>query len=95
MRTRGRARVQLNASLRFATDMKAQLRTRAGLSLKTSHRYPFTRRLGGTHAQCGCFGEERITAPYWKQTTIPRTSQLCFKHLEGHEFKSQTREMRA
>jgi hypothetical protein len=59
---RGRVKGQLNAFLSFATDVKAQLRTQAAVSLKSSHRYLFTRRLDGTHTQSGCFGEERITA---------------------------------
>jgi len=68
MRTRGRVKAQLNAFLRFATDVKAQLRTRAALSLKMSHRHPFTRRLDGTHAHSGYFGEEKITALCWKHS---------------------------
>ena len=66
MRTRGRVKVQLNAFLRFATDVKSQLRTRGPLSLKTSHRHPFTRRLGVTHTQPRCCGEKRIMALCWK-----------------------------
>jgi hypothetical protein len=92
MRTRGRVKGQLNVFLRFATDVEAQLRNRAALSPKKSHRHPFTMRLGGTHTHSGCFGEERITTVCWKHSHDSSDVAVLFKVFGRPRIQITTQE---